>query len=727
MQFHPYRIISLTLVKLPLVLCFALGESAFALEEVVVTAQKRDESMQDVPVSISAFSEDFIRQAGVDDVDDIISFTPGLTGSSTGTVANWGVRGITSSDFTIGSEPSVATYIDDGYIGRNVLASSAFFDIERIEVVRGPQGTLFGRNAAAGAISVHTNKPNNENSLDIALGGGNEDQRLGELIGNLAVSETLFIRAGFFKRERNTGQTERNSGEDRFDDSEGYRISALWEPTETLSARLTHQRVDFDTRFGLVHPADIVDADPHAETIGHDFPHLDKSDTHGTSLHLSWDVSENLTLSSITDLRRYDFRFSQDIDGVDFGLLSQADLFLSVDPAPVFGVGYLAEQDQESYSQEFRLNGSSESIDWFAGVIWFKEDVRESQALGYNLAGTATIPGFLLDSDDTIGEFTSLAIFGDVAWHATESLKLAVGARWTKDDKDWCATSVGFTFNDTAGQEICGSDSWNDFSPRFAADWRLADDILLYLSVSRGYKAGGASATPENTSGAINPINFAPLGEVINFVDPEEVQAYEVGVKSTLFSDSLRLNVAVYHNEIDNLQILDVVNLVSVLRNANEAEINGIELDLTYSPSLEGLKLHANFALMDSEFKDALVNGVSLSGNALKLAPEKTAAVSLAYDVVLNTGTLTFFGAYNWQDEQFWDIQNTVIQGSYGLWSGQIRYKDRSEKWQIALTAKNLSDREYSNAIINYGTGLGDEFVKGLPRMVNLEFRYAFN
>jgi iron complex outermembrane receptor protein len=696
----------------------------YAIEEILVTAQKRAESIQDVPVSISAFASEFMNQGAINDIDDIIAFAPGLTGASTGTVANWAVRGITSSDYTAGSEPSVATYIDDAYIGRNVLASSAFFDVERVEVVRGPQGTLFGRNAAAGAIAVYTNKPDDENSLSIRLGAGNEDQRNVELIGNVRVSDNLFVRGGFFQRERNTGQEERNFDEDRFDNSEGYRVSALWDVSDVLSVRLTHQRADFDTRIGMFHTPDLTGDSPHASSIAHDYPHQDKSETYGTNLAVTWEINDNLTLTSISDTRRYDFAFSQDIDGVGFALLSEADLFIGVDTTPVFGVAYQTEQDQESYSQEFRLNGTSENVDWFAGLSWFEEDIRETQGLGYNQAGTSIIPGYLMDSNKTVGEFTALAVYGDVAWSITEAVKATVGARWTQDKKDWCANAVGFTWNDTQGQALCADESWSSFSPRVVIDWAISDDLLVYLNTAKGYKARGANSTPENVSGAFNPASFAPVGELVTFVKPEEVQAYEIGLKTTLRDGALQLNAAVYRNDYEQIQVLDVVNLVQVLRNAEQVEVDGIEVDFAYQPPIKGLQIRGNVTWMDAKFTDAVVNGVQLKGRNLKLAPENTASLSASYDMSVDTGTVSLFLAYNWQDEQFWDIQNTVTQEAYGLWSGQLSYTHASEKWKLALAGTNLTDKDYSNAIINFGTGLGDIFVKGLPQMVNLEFSY---
>ena len=277
--------------------------SAYAqLEEVVVTAQKREQNLQEVPITISAVSEEMIVKTGVNTISQVIPMVPGLTGSDYGLATNtWAIRGISSNDWTIGSEPSVGVFIDDAYVGRNAFATSVFFDINRIEVVKGPQGTLFGRNAAAGAISLVSNKPSDENELNLSIAYGDEGQLRYEVIGNLAASDTFAVRLAYQHDEWEGMWEEVNSGEDAYQESDTVRLSARWSPSDDFEAILRGNYGEAETNYtsalntGLSTIAPGVEY-PDKYAVNH--PNDESYENSGVGLRLTWNLSDTMTLSS---------------------------------------------------------------------------------------------------------------------------------------------------------------------------------------------------------------------------------------------------------------------------------------------------------------------------------------------------------------------------------------------------------------------------------------------
>ncbi|NIB38400.1 TonB-dependent receptor plug domain-containing protein [Pseudomaricurvus alkylphenolicus] len=352
-----------------------LAVDSFAIEEIVVTAQKRAESAQDVPVAISAFSEDMVVNTGVDTLTDIIPMIPGLTGSTYGIATNtWAIRGISTNDWSTGSEPSVGVFFDDAYIGRNGLATGAFFDVNRIEVVKGPQGTLFGRNASVGAISIVSNKPEDETSFSVGVGLGNEGQREYNAVANLAVSDQLALRAAYYGSRMEGVWKNVASGEEGFSDNDSVRLMALWAPSDTLEALLTLSYSEADTNMHGVYNPGLSTVEP-----GEEFPdkisvtpkERETNQTDGANLRITWDLNDDLTLTSITDARSYTNTYDQDIEGsTNDAIIDDGDFYggatIQLDIGPT---------EQSSISQEFRLNGSTDSVDWFVGASYFNEDI----------------------------------------------------------------------------------------------------------------------------------------------------------------------------------------------------------------------------------------------------------------------------------------------------------------------------------------------------------------
>jgi len=691
------------------------ADSDFAIEEVLVTAQKRSESIQDVPVAISSFSAEMAANVGADNIVEIIPMIPGLTGTTAGLATNtWAIRGISSNDFTAGGEASVGVFIDDAYIGRNVLATGAFFDIDRVEVVKGPQGTLFGRNAAAGAINIVTKKPQDENSLRLGVGMGNEGQQDYSVIGNLAVNDDFALRMSYHGTRFEGLWEEMTFGEEAFSDQDALRVSALWSPSDSFTAQLTLNYGDAEGNMNGAYNPLFQTVEPGVEfpdQIARSTRDLETSETDGASLRLSWDVNENLTLTSITDARSYDYSYKSDVDA------TSDDAF--IDAAFAVGTGGSTiefnqpDVGQSSFAQEFRLNGSTDSINWFVGLSYFSEDVDERTQL--NLIDTALGLGLLaMDDTATKGKTKAVGVYGDMTWAVNDALSVTAGIRWSEDKKDWCTTSaagIGLVAVSTDGQ-VCGDAKWSEVTPRFVVDYALTEDMMAYASYSKGYKGGGFNSAAGDFVGG----DF--IGDAVVGFEPETIDAYELGLKSTALDGGLQFNAAAYLNDYQNLQVQTATLAGILVTNAAEAETQGLELEVNYMPAA-GLTLMGNYSSLDTEFTKG-----DNAGNVLAYAPENTFSVGASYVTELSSGTLDWFTMYSWQDEFFFDATNMLVEDSRGLLGAKVTYRPASEGWDLALGGENLTDEDY--AVARTDIGLGESINRGMPRLWKVEFNAYF-
>jgi iron complex outermembrane recepter protein len=699
------------------------SELDLVLEEIVVTAQKRAQSVQDVPIAISAVSEELLEQTGVSTITDVIPMVPGVTGSDYGLATNtWAIRGISSNDWSIGSEPAVGVFFDDAYIGRNILSTGAFFDINRIEVVKGPQGTLFGRNAAAGAISVISNKPTDENELRLGIGLGNEGQKNYELVGNLAVSDTLAVRLAYQKEEWEGMWKEVNSGDDAYQESQTARFMALWSPSDDFEALLRLNYSEAETNYTSALNTQFNTADPgeeYPDKYSLSKPNYEENETKGVGLRLSWDINDSLTLVSISDYREGTNDYFEDVDGtgddaavdallgaIGFGIAGATTLDVSIDT------------EVESVYQEFRLSGGSDEFSWFAGVSYYNEKV-DLPTFDVFFVDTAVplgpVAGLLVRNE---GDYTSYGVYADATWQVTDQLALIGGLRWSEDDKDWCTNTLqdDLSVGPTAG-EICTNETWSEVTPRLVAQYDLTNEMMVFASVAKGYKGGGFN-------NAASDRNLDGTAETIVPFDPETSIAYELGLKSTLLDGRMQFNASVFYSEYDDFQI-QAATLTDgvVISNAGEAETQGLEMEVTYMAA-ENLLLMANYAYLDAEIAEG-----DIKGNELAYAPEHTYAVGANYEHSFLNGTLSWFGLYTYTDDFYHDAANVMKEDGYGLLSGKITYTPEGDKWDIAIAADNITDEEYASVRLDTADvvpGLGDNLNWGLKRMVRAEFNIYF-
>lgn len=695
------------------------------IEEVVVTAQKRTQTMQDVPIAVSAFEAEFFAATGIETATALIDYTPGLSGTTTGySNPSWGIRGAVNSNNTAGSENSVAMFQDEAYIGRDQLAAASIFDVARVEVVRGPQSTLFGRNAVSGAINVITNKPTHENSLHLFAGFGNEDQLKYGAIGNLAVSDTFFLRGGFQAYSLSGIDTNVVYDKERFVDDFIGRLMARWAPNEDVEVLLTLQGSENENNLQRYHNPGLatqlgqpVGTEDFDDQIMQEGPNIEELSTRGVDLRVTWDINQSLTLTSISDWRYFDQFYSQDLDGVfyDFGPLLGVGEGLG-------GINFGFHPVADTLAQEFRLNGTTGKVNWLTGISYFYEQIDE---LSYIFSD-----GWGLDAtDDTIteGDTKAFAVYGDIAYSASDRVTLTAGLRFTRDEKTWSMENVpGFLgfFGNTDGAVLYDEREWDDVSPRLVVDYAPTDNVLLFGSWSRGYKAGGFNSQAEDTDQPPDGI-----GDQVRSFDPEYIEAFEVGVKSTLFRGSLRANFSLYFNEYTDMQVETIINLQIFTDNATKAPIKGAEVELTWLPEgVEGLRFDFAYAYIDGTY-EGVIEGVDVTGNQLLQVPKNSINIGANYDLNMNAGLLAFFLGYNWNSEQFFDPFESELlkEDPYGVLNGSIRFlKGGGGKWEVGLIGENLTDVDYSllnQDVIGFGT---KHYLRAYPRLVRLEFGYRF-
>lgn len=696
------------------------ANSAFAqLEEVLVTAQKREQNLQDVPIAISAVNEELLEQTGVNTITEVIPMVAGLSGADYGLATNtWAIRGIGSNDWTIGSEPSVGVFIDDAYVGRNIFATSNFFDINRIEVVKGPQGTLFGRNAAAGAISLVTNKPGDGDELHLGLSMGDEGQRRYELVGNWALSDSFALRLAYQNQKWEGMWTEVNSGQEMYTESDVLRLSARWDISDNLEALFKYNKGDAETNYTsavsiLTNPAQTGVEYPDRFAINQ--PNFEQNKDDGFGLRLTWSLSDSLTLVSITDSRSGENDYFEDVDGTADDITIDEAVF-GVPGGAVGGLNIPVGLggDADSFYQEFRLSGGSEAIDWFAGASYYSEDLDNSR---WEVDYVATALGFPVGSQriSSKAENESMGIYGDITWQASDQLALTAGARWSSDDKDWCTNTLQDDFGEAGGPtpgELCETKEWDELTSRFIAQYNVSDDTMMFASVSQGYKGGGFNTSVADLDGDF-------IAETIIDFDPETSIAYELGFKSTMMEGRMQLNGSLYVIDYEALQFATLTLETGLqIANAGDVDSRGFEIELNYAPN-DSVLLMANYANSEAE-----VGSGALNGQTLAYAPQATYSLGAMVDQPFASGTLNWFAMYNYTGDYFHDMDNFLEEDGYGVMNAKVTYIPSSEAWDFAIAVDNLTDQDY--ATLRGDFGWGPMLHWGYKRMIRAELNMHF-
>jgi len=684
-----------------------------ALEEIVVTSRRMEETLQSVPAAISAFSEATIERIQATDSSGLQGIVPNLNivqgrGSSNST--NIYIRGIGQPDALQTFDPAVGFYVDDVYFSRIRGTLLELYDIERIEVLRGPQGTLYGKNTIGGALRVITKRPGDEFEGLVQATVGDYDQAEGRLSLSGPLGDTLSGGVALFRAKRDGYVTNPVTNE-KYNDRDVFsgRVALAWDPTDNLSVDWAADYTKEDnalvlgqplntltTLFGvpiIVLPADVPKFDFTA-TPTPGLPNSTKMTHHGTSLNVSWDVSDTLTLRSITAYRKLE---STDYIDIDATYIETGDVLVDV--------------DQDQTSQEFQMNWESGSWKVVGGLFYMKEDIESHQeAFADDLL---TGPGgftFLRTIDDAL-ENTSWAAYANVSWALTDRLNLGAGVRYTDETKDYDRTTS--TFSNFPGLTrdpafaFSIKDTWTDTSPMVSLDFQATDNVMVYGRVAQGFKSGGFNGR------ANNPGEQAPY-------DPEEVMSYEVGLKTDWPGSAIRANVALFYNDYTDFQArvsgmttdpdTGLPSPELTVLNAGSLDIYGAEVEFSYQPTA-ALLLDAQVGYLDAEygkFDDARFTSFdgSRAFQEPAFSPEWTARLGAAYEWGLGDhGSLRLAGSAKFRSRMALSVDNTPVnsdveieglfQDDYWVYAASLMWTLRDGRLSVALNGRNLSDAVY--------------------------------
>jgi iron complex outermembrane receptor protein len=690
----------------------AMAQDGGGIEEIVVTAQHREQNLQDVPISISAFNEADIEKNMFRDVTDFVSRTPNASFVSNGARSRKQIsmRGVTNF---VNSNQARRTSTFGFYIdGFNLSSSSSnppIMDIERIEILRGPQSTYFGANALGGGISVTSKAPTTEEfegSVMVDYGSFNSLDLEGTL--NIPIIEDVLAARINFKDFSTDGNIENINPTGGGNDAEYQYIKAsvLYTPTDKLSITLNYSDSDeesgmregvpsgvFSTFAGNVLFADFPDtsgdglADPSADGVGFypnndDRVNFNSPQEVGTQFEyfiarVDYDF-ENMSFTSITGYIDSDFFLRGDIDG------GSGDYFNEFRTIP-----------RESFTQEFRLQSAGEGkLNWNVGV-YINDD--EGEIVSKTFVGAAQpfgLPdGFLIDSEESSETSEGIAVFGQIDYALTDQILVSIGGRYSEETIETDIAGFGGAFAQTLSEK----QTFEDFSPRVAVNYDFSEDSTLYASVAKGFKSGG--------------VQLSPLPGAESY-DPEEIWNYELGYKAEFFDRTLRVNAAIFYMDWTDLQTAfqqagldengDFI-IFGGIDNAESAESKGVEISITSAP-MDGLVMNFSVGYLDAEYKEftAFIDGENrvLDGMTIPNSPEWTASADAEYDFAL-TGSLDAFirGEYQYRDEITSSTSSLIQSGfpwevpSYNVVN--LRAGVRHENYTVALYAENLFDEEY--------------------------------
>ncbi len=740
---------------------YAADVEGRAIEEILVTAERREANLQDVPVAVSAFSQADLQVQQVTTIGDLQSMVPNLSihvGDANNAVVY--IRGIGQVDSIAFFEPGVGIYLDDVYLGRAQGAFLDVVDVERIEVLRGPQGSLYGRNTVGGAIKYVSAAPTNELTGSVSATVGNYDRLdLKASVSGPLAGDTLAGRLTVAKMVHEGYSDNAFDGDNDGDRDVQFARGVLqFEPRDNVSVQLAVDYSDGDPdrsrtpaketpitifsidpfNFGLSSQTFPADDDPFE--VNADFNLIEFTETVGYSLNASWDINEALTVKSITSYREMEYGTEIDLDGT---------------PVNAFGIFYF--NDQRQSSQEFQLAYKGDRLSAVSGLYYFNEegDTFDGGVFSNFLLAAAGEASFSTDS---------YAVFSQFDYDLSDRLTLIFGFRYTEEEKDYARVVEDFNLTLLAGLMVDGSGvisysqpgllnprsrdlqlgggigvarpvadpspaDFDNFSPKLGFKFQWDKDTNIYGTLSSGFKSGGFN-------GRLSDGQQEPYGE-------ETLTSAELGLKTQLFDNRLRVNTALFYNEYDDLQVssfeasADGTTFVPVFSNAGEAVMQGIELEIVALVT-DNLTLNANLGYLDTEYREyfAEVDSVAKTvrdvsdERSLANAPEWDTQLGLRYDMpLLDWGQLTFLADMSYRSKTYLEVNSSenLAQSGYTLFNAALMFESADEHWQVILGGKNLSDKAYRTHAFDLSAFPGVELgYYNAPRTYSLSASYQF-
>ena len=763
--------------------------TGLTLEEITVTARRREESLQSTPVAVTALTGEALETRGAASVDAVSQFVPNVQFDGAAALSGGAynatvfIRGIGQNDFAIFSDPGAAMYLDGVYLGRSIGGIMDAVDLQRVEVLRGPQGTLFGRNTIGGAVNIVSRQPSDEFEGEVSLTGGRFNRFDGKAVVNIPLSDTFATRFTVASINRDGYQKRLTDGEDPGDrDARIGRVQALWNASEnldfTLSLDATRVRqnsapltlidvapvgVPFMNLYnGLVAPGLGIAAPNGVSSVNASWrtadidqtwaggPSVNDLDARGASLTVDWDLGA-VAVKSITAYRELEALFARDGDNTPFTFRETIN-----------------DDDQDQFSQELQLAGTSfdDRLTWLVGAYYFDESAQEEGKANLALGTFAALEALTLPPGTTwcglpgpnpraiaacpppplrfggagnpnnigvdvgVDLFTrvaneSFALFGQGTFDITDRLSVTAGLRWTKDDKEVQLVHL----REASGRYVVGApgtqdtfvEEWSEVTPKLGLELQLTDDALLYVSYAKGYKSGGFNARP-----------LSGIAEVQTPYDPEIVDSYEVGAKTGWWDGRVTANFAAFFNDYTDMQLTINATPQNFVRNAGEAEIKGAELEIV-ARLARGFDVNVAAGYLDAEYTEldpqlATLNPPLTADKKLVKAPDWTLSAGMQYRFDVGAGEIVLRGDWSYKSKVFHDVFNDarLAQEAFDLFNAYAAFITSNRHWEIAVFGTNLSDERYrlsGNSSVGFGLA---ESTFSPPREWGATLRYRF-
>ncbi|MET0657545.1 MAG: TonB-dependent receptor [Steroidobacteraceae bacterium] len=766
------------LVAIVAILTTAQQAMAAELEEVLVTAQKREQSANDIPITISTYTGDHLDDIGITDTRDLDKLVPGFTvGESGFGTPIYTMRGVGFNERTLTAQPTVSVYTDEFNLPYGLNTKGPLLDVARIEVLKGPQGILYGRNTTGGAINYIANKPTNEFDAGTRVSYGRYETLDAEGFISGPFSDVVSGRAAVRVINSDKGDQKSNTRSgDRLGkkDMLAYRGQLQFTPSDTFLVRATVDGWEDNGEPRAPQPIAIVPQvaanlpftlHPTYPIVGIDEDNPRVADWPGPGTGLPTDIDWENNDSQVLAGLRTEWDINDEVKLT--ALASYIDLEIN-EATPSGGLSYQHNDqevvaDMETKAFELRFSGAwgaDDQIEWLLGMTYSKDtaDSQRTQRLGQNTSLVDNITGTHnqfsdRNSQNDETDIEQWGVFVNTSWKFRPDFTLHLGARYTEQKQDYytcnfepSGTTAGSQTNGISLANLLGatkdqcfalddnlqpgafSDSLDEdnVSYRIALDWHATEDTLLYISYARGYKAGGFPSPA-----ASRQLQYAPVTQ-------EKVMALEVGAKSFLFDRQIQANIALYDYDYDDKQLFTKVldplfGPLGIIDNAPKSKVQGVDLEVRYAPTwLSGLVLGVNAAYVDTEVKEffGLDNQgapTDFSGRPFNFAPKRQYTLTLDYEHSVSSSLLGFVSAdYNHSSHTNASLEGDPLYelGSYGLLGARIGVKADDGKWSGMLWGRNLTDDFKATGILSNGDVLSRWNTEGRTYGVTLEYNF---
>ncbi|MDP3517761.1 MAG: TonB-dependent receptor [Pseudohongiella sp.] len=723
------------------------------LESIEVTARRTTENLQQVPLAVTQLGADDIAARGLETILEVQQYSPNTTlqeSRATNSTLTAFIRGVGQEDPLWGYESGVGIYVDDVYIARPQGAVLDILNVQRVEVLRGPQGTLYGKNTVGGALKYVTKRMTGEADLNAAVSFGTYGQRDLKLIGQLPVTDNFYVGFGYANLNRDgfgkflVSDLPNQNRENYNKDLQAYRVTAEYTPLDNVFIQFGYDKTEDTSNskggYRLL-PSLLTNAAPVPASIYDSYtslPTANKVETEGMNLTMEWEVNDATTLKSITSQRENYSPVSIDFDNT---------------PLRIFDVPAIYEDDW--FTQEFQLNYQADNYKVVSGLYYFdSESCGVFDAILERFGQSLGLPGLTREVAGCSNS-KSTAVYADGSYQLNDQWSISGGLRYTKDKKHSIVRNglifatvypesgwvPGYVRPANTGTPVVldASKDWSKVTPRIGVEYQATDDTMYYASYSEGFKSGTFNPRAERAEPAANP---------------EDVQSYEIGVKTDL-SSTFRLNAAAFMLDHKNRQYISVIPdpnngaaLNQRLGNVGQSDATGAEFEFTWLAT-DRLSVFGNVGLINAKFNnvisyDANLNLIDITRNfVITNTPKRTINVGYSYDMPVATGDLVLTGNYSYRSKySLSELGNVLQQDAYGILNLGVSWTSADGKWSAGLHGKNLTEEEFlvgnyaflgaaNPALPNgYATGLGGDTTLigyyGAPRTVSLSLGYNF-